>query len=188
MESDCCVFYFEIDVLFGGAYDQLALGMTADQEYPYNQYAGYKQGSIGYHSDDGSVFLNGKLIKHLPRYGTDDVVGCGVTASGNVFFSINGFPMEPIKAHLTGLVSPILSLRGKMTKVAVTQINKCSQAVRQEASKYYFNSLALRLNPNEEEYDTQLIESIVKENPHDIVQNILSLKDSDIPFECLPIK
>lgn len=48
-----------------------------------------------------------------PRFGTNDVIGCGITASGNVYFSYNGYPLQLIHSKFEGKVYPIVSMRGK---------------------------------------------------------------------------
>ncbi|KAK1256979.1 hypothetical protein QJS04_geneDACA024233 [Acorus gramineus] len=53
---------------------------------------GWRQGSWGYHGDDGKILArNGSRGKYGPTYGTGDVVGCGGSkTSQTLFFTKNG--------------------------------------------------------------------------------------------------
>ena len=51
--------YFEVKVLIGGLYDQIAVGITNNKDYPLNEFAGYKNNSIAFHADDGKCYVNG---------------------------------------------------------------------------------------------------------------------------------
>lgn len=51
--------YYEVKILIGGLYDQIAVGVTDDSNYPQNEFAGYKHNSIAFHADDGKCYVNG---------------------------------------------------------------------------------------------------------------------------------
>ena len=51
--------YFEVKVLIGGLYDQIAIGLTNNPAYPLQEFAGYKPHSLAYHADDGKCYING---------------------------------------------------------------------------------------------------------------------------------
>ena len=111
--------YFEVLIDCGGLFDQVAVGVTMDSAYPVAEFAGYRSGSLAFHSDDGKVYLNGKAISQSLRYGTHDVIGCGVTALGDVFITLNQVPLPLIHAGLMGLIFPLVSVRGRYTAVSI---------------------------------------------------------------------
>ena len=114
------VAYFETRILCGGLFDQVAVGISTDNDFPLTEFAGYRPGSVAYHSDDGKVYLNGKALEiPVPRFGTNDVVGCGVTVHGDVFFTLNQVPLRLIQSNFSGLVYPLVSMRGRFTSVTV---------------------------------------------------------------------
>ena len=112
--------YFEVKVVLGGLYDQIAVGVTTDSLYPLDEFAGYKENSIAYHADDGKCYINGEALPFYgPKYGSCDSVGCGVTENGDIYYSINGMILPLINLELEGDIYPIISLRGKYTSVSV---------------------------------------------------------------------
>lgn len=88
--ADYTLAYFEVKILLGGFYDQVAVGFTSDAFYSMTEFAGYQPGSIAYHGDEGQVFTNGVSQVYGPRFGSHDTVGVGVTRSGDIFFTLNG--------------------------------------------------------------------------------------------------
>ena len=46
--------------------------------------------AIGYHSDDGKIYADGKPLSGYPCFITSDIIGCGVTSRGKVYFVLNG--------------------------------------------------------------------------------------------------
>ena len=54
---------------------------------------GWLGGSTGYHSDDGSIFINKKIKTNVDIWGPGDTIGCGVVFKKtyyNVFYTKNG--------------------------------------------------------------------------------------------------
>jgi SPRY domain. len=103
----------------GGFYDQIAVGFAISNQYPTEEFAGYLEGSIAFHGDDGKVFLNGKIVGNLCNFGSHDIVGCGITNNGFVYFTHNGNLMYEYKTNFKGPVYPIISLRGKYSSVQI---------------------------------------------------------------------
>lgn len=104
----------------GGLYDQIAIGVTTNKIYSLNDFIGYKSNSVAYHADDGKCYINGKALEvYGPRYGSLDVVGCGITGDGNVFFTLNGMLLPLIEASMQGMIYPVISMRGKFSTVSV---------------------------------------------------------------------
>lgn len=91
--------YFEVKVILGGFYDQLAIGLTSSADFPLqDQFVGYAQGSIGLHADDGKCFINGESMEYSSPYGSQSTIGCGITASGDIFFARDGLILPIIKS------------------------------------------------------------------------------------------
>jgi len=109
--------YFEVEVKLGGFYDQIAIGFATSPLYPREEFAGYLEGSIAYHGDDGKIFLNGKIIGNLCNFGSHDVIGCGITNEGSVYFTHNGMLINLYHAEMRGAIYPVVSLRGKYASV-----------------------------------------------------------------------
>lgn len=90
IERHRTVGYFEVRVLLGGFYDQIAIGVTSNPSFPLAEFAGYQAHSVAYHADDGKCYMEGTSFAYSSRYGSGDVIGCGITADKNIYFSING--------------------------------------------------------------------------------------------------
>ena len=63
--------------------------------------------------------MNGKPIGYATRFGSNDTVGCGITKSGDIYFTINGMMLPLINIEMQGYIYPIVSMRGKYTSVSV---------------------------------------------------------------------
>ena len=111
--------YYEVEIKLGGFYDQNAIGWTTNHQYPKDEFAGYLEDSIAYHGDDGTVYLNGEAIGQLCSFGSNDIVGCGITNFGTVFFTHNGVLLTDFLTYLKGPVFPVISLRGKYSSIQV---------------------------------------------------------------------
>ena len=85
---DSCVFYyFEAKIVYKGSSGSIAIGLCTDSlDLPENSY-----GSCAYHSDEGSLYINGRETPFGPPFTTGDIVGCGVdTAQKFCFYTKNG--------------------------------------------------------------------------------------------------
>ena len=61
--------YFEVKVILGGFFDQVAVGLTVSQIFPVeDMFVGYMQGSIGFHGDDGKCYINGDSFEYSSPY------------------------------------------------------------------------------------------------------------------------
>jgi hypothetical protein len=86
--------YFEIKVLHQGVgfNSFMAIGLSIKPTNPFHQ-IGWNRSSIGYHSDDGKVYIsthqNG--IQFGPSFTVNDIIGCGYDLKSQcTFFSLNG--------------------------------------------------------------------------------------------------
>jgi hypothetical protein len=119
VDLDGILGYYEVEIKLGGFYDQIAVGFSTSNNYPKDEFAGYLDGSISFHGDDGKIYLNGKVIGNLCIFGSHDFVGCGITTKGVVFFTHNGVLMSEYKTDFVGSVYPLVSLRGKYSSVQI---------------------------------------------------------------------
>eukprot|EP00347_Sterkiella_histriomuscorum_P003756 403363071 len=163
--------YYEVKINMGGFYDQLAIGITNNSSYSLTEFAGYHQHSIAYHADDGKVYVNGKSIVYASRYGSNDIVGCGVTKSGDVYFTLNGMILPLINIEMQGQIFPIISMRGKYTSVCVNYGHN-EQFIFSHQNNMISNPIKDTI------LDSNLLISIVKDN--ELVQMIEEFYDSHI--------
>eukprot|EP01122_Echinamoeba_exundans_P007148 TRINITY_DN2134_c0_g1_i3.p1 TRINITY_DN2134_c0_g1~~TRINITY_DN2134_c0_g1_i3.p1 ORF type:complete len:549 (+),score=87.34 TRINITY_DN2134_c0_g1_i3:55-1701(+) len=71
----------------------VAIGAAPDRFPATRQMPGWKYGSIGYHSDDGALFIHGVTHRRdLPQFGAGDVIGVGVYPHFHncLFYTLNG--------------------------------------------------------------------------------------------------
>ena len=115
--------------MLGGFFDQIAIGLTSDPNFPINDtFVGYVGGSIGFHGDDGKCYNNGDSFEYASPYGAQSTVGCGVTACGDVFFTRDGFQLPMIKGSaiwsnpdkVIGTLYPVVSMRGKLATIKIS--------------------------------------------------------------------
>eukprot|EP01104_Vermistella_antarctica_P019169 TRINITY_DN7386_c0_g1_i1.p1 TRINITY_DN7386_c0_g1~~TRINITY_DN7386_c0_g1_i1.p1 ORF type:complete len:382 (+),score=69.49 TRINITY_DN7386_c0_g1_i1:130-1275(+) len=83
--------YFEVQLTTLLPNSCVAIGFVSGKFPSHDSLPGWKKGSVGWHSDDGHIFLgNGKGKEFSPSYHTvGSVVGCGIY-SHHVFFTLNG--------------------------------------------------------------------------------------------------
>jgi hypothetical protein len=103
----------------GGYYDQIAIGLTNNENFPLNEFAGYINDSVGYHGDDGKCYVNGNNYVYGTKFGSKDVIGCGITKSGNIYYVHNCCILPLLDIKMRGNIFPIISLRGKYSSVRI---------------------------------------------------------------------
>jgi len=87
--------YFEIQCTKPGKLAAIAIGV-GPTDFSNTSFPGQQKDSVGYHSDDGKCYWydnqknSSQTIEFGPRYHSSDIVGCGVTNKGHVFFTKNG--------------------------------------------------------------------------------------------------
>lgn len=118
------LYYFEVQIILGGYYDQIAIGVSCDQDFPLNEFAGYQPNSIGYHGDDGRCYVNSSEFDYGIKFGSNDIIGCGVTSNGNVYYTHNGCILPLLETKLRGNIYYTVSLRGKYSSVKINHMGK----------------------------------------------------------------
>lgn len=70
--------YFEIQILSRGVKGAVAIGL-AKATYPLHRHPGWNPGAVGYHADDGKVFVErGQGEPFGPTCTEGDTMGCGI--------------------------------------------------------------------------------------------------------------
>ncbi|KAF2006491.1 SPRY-domain-containing protein [Amniculicola lignicola CBS 123094] len=92
MPRQCGIYYYEVTIMSKGKDGRLiGVGFTGPK-VPLNRIPGWEPESFAYHGDDGQMFNNNTQGKPFgPKFGTLDVVGCGINfRTGQAFFTRNG--------------------------------------------------------------------------------------------------
>ena len=119
--------YFEYEIVDNGRETAIGIGV-GEREYPLGRMPGWDENSIGYHADDGNMFLNGTVnYKYGPLCSLGDRMGCGIdynnprATSGHVFvfFTKNGKQVGKLVSirKLEGGLFPIIGLDNGGEKV-----------------------------------------------------------------------
>ncbi|KAL7713317.1 B30.2/SPRY domain-containing protein [Entamoeba marina] len=106
--------YFEVTVQ---NYCYISIGLIDSTRYQFheNKQVGWDKYSIGYHSDDGALFIEtgtNPIQKYGKAYGEKNgeknVVGCGYnTITEEVFYTINGTKLQHIKVSYENMSAAI---------------------------------------------------------------------------------
>ncbi|KAJ4292621.1 hypothetical protein N0V90_009284 [Kalmusia sp. IMI 367209] len=95
MPRQCGIYYYEVTVVSkgkdGGSSRIIGVGFSGSK-VPLNRIPGWEPDSFAYHGDDGLCFTNTTSGKaYGPKFGTLDVIGCGINFRTNTaFFTKNG--------------------------------------------------------------------------------------------------
>ncbi|XP_052075980.1 SPRY domain-containing protein 3-like [Mytilus californianus] len=93
--------YFEVEIVALGRNSIIGVGLVHDK-YPLDRLPGWKSGSIGFHADDGSIFIEtGYGDPYGPVWNVGDMIGCGIhlpsetnspkkSSKVDFFFTYNG--------------------------------------------------------------------------------------------------
>ncbi len=119
--------YFEVSIVCGGWIDAIGVGVTQDPKYPTTSFPGFKSHSIGFSGDDGNlVFCQQEnqyvRIPYFQTFGSGDVVGCGVTIHGYIYYTLNGrfiSVIENYRLQNNQPVHAVFGLKGNQTEIHV---------------------------------------------------------------------
>eukprot|EP01130_Rhizamoeba_saxonica_P016883 TRINITY_DN7896_c0_g1_i1.p1 TRINITY_DN7896_c0_g1~~TRINITY_DN7896_c0_g1_i1.p1 ORF type:complete len:901 (+),score=202.86 TRINITY_DN7896_c0_g1_i1:271-2703(+) len=82
--------YYEARIIANNSQPYITIGIARDTA-PTTNMCGLVQGSIGYHADDGGIFMDNTKQHITEASGVGDVIGVGVEFfTGNIFFTKNG--------------------------------------------------------------------------------------------------
>ena len=71
-------YYFELEIVSGGELGAIAIGV-GKSSYPLHSHPGWNVGAVGYHADDGKLFVeHGRGQDFGPSCSTGDRMGCGI--------------------------------------------------------------------------------------------------------------
>ncbi|PAA57994.1 hypothetical protein BOX15_Mlig018214g3 [Macrostomum lignano] len=88
----CGAYYFEIRVTDKGKDGYIGIGLNRGAAFKSDRHPGWEKDSYGYHGDDGNAFMSNTMgVEFGPKFGTGDIVGCGINfAERCIFFTLNG--------------------------------------------------------------------------------------------------
>ncbi|KAL7712083.1 B30.2/SPRY domain-containing protein [Entamoeba marina] len=109
--------YFEVEVQ---NYCIISIGLVDSilYEFKENRHVGWDKNSIGFHSDDGALYIEDGT-NPIPNYGKAyggkngdrNIVGCGYnTTTKEVFYTVNGTKLKPMKINYQS-ISVAIGLR-----------------------------------------------------------------------------
>ncbi|KAF2180409.1 Ran-binding protein-like protein [Zopfia rhizophila CBS 207.26] len=96
MPRQCGIYYYEVTVASKGKEGMIGIGFSGPK-VPLSRIPGWEPESYAYHGDDGQSFSNTTSGKpYGPKFGTADVIGCGINfRTGTAFFTKNGVYLGP---------------------------------------------------------------------------------------------
>ncbi|KAI8979333.1 concanavalin A-like lectin/glucanase domain-containing protein [Mycotypha africana] len=91
IKRQCGIYYFEIEVLSKSIDNDIAIGFSK-QAYNFDRFPGWEPDSWGYHGEDGKLYAGQGLgISYGPKWGSGDIIGCGVDyRNKSLFYTKNG--------------------------------------------------------------------------------------------------
>ncbi|XXH01601.1 hypothetical protein Hte_007961, partial [Hypoxylon texense] len=118
--SNGSFFYFEVEIKQGSDKPIVGIGMS-EEHVCLNQFVGWDNGSWGYHSDDGNVYVANEGKDYGPRYGTGNVIGCGIDfKSQTIFFTKDGEEKGSAFNDVRGQLYPTVSFQRQATDTSVS--------------------------------------------------------------------
>ncbi|KAF2259807.1 Ran-binding protein-like protein [Lojkania enalia] len=92
MPRQCGIYYYEVTVVSKGKDGRMIGVGFSGPKVPLTRIPGWEPESYAYHGDDGQSFSNTTSGKpYGPKFGTLDVIGCGINfRTGTAFFTKNG--------------------------------------------------------------------------------------------------
>jgi hypothetical protein len=92
MPRQCGIYYYEVTVISKGKDGRMIGVGFSGPKVALSRIPGWEPDSYAYHGDDGQIFSNTTSGKSYgPKFGTLDVIGCGINFRTNTaFFTKNG--------------------------------------------------------------------------------------------------
>ncbi|KAF0361847.1 SPRY-domain-containing protein [Gigaspora margarita] len=178
------LYYFEIKVIDKGERGCIGIGLTKGH-IPLDRMPGWEQESIGYHGDDGLLYLqSGRGDKYGPLYTTGDTVGCGINYyDKSIFFTKNGVNLGVAsKAIFEGEMYPIGGMISPNERIEANFGEKPFKYDIDTYAKYVFTQAAANKIKEEKaklsEQTFGIIEIVSREHVEDNEQ-IISSEQAD---------
>lgn len=91
MRRQCGIYYFELQVISKGVDGHIGIGFCR-RINSLDRFPGWEEHSWGYHGENGNVYFGpGTERSYGPKFGTGDVIGCGVDFRDmSAFYTKNG--------------------------------------------------------------------------------------------------
>lgn len=164
------LYYFEVEIIHIG--DTIGIGFINKDFNLQNKIPGWESNSIGYHSDDGLLYLCNSIgEKYGPVYTTGDFIGCCInTIEKYVFFTKNGEKLKQIS------YKDDLNMNSSIEYYPAIGMRKHKQEIRCNfgQSKFFFDFETYRrevLNKYYKEIIGKNIEKIVTTNEYELYLN-----------------
>lgn len=113
MPPECGIYYYEVTILASKREEStIGLGFSG-KPVSMARPPGWEPESWGYHGDDGRSFATSNVGKDYgPKYGTGDVIGCGVNfRTGTAFFTRNGQNLGTAFRDIKGKLYPVVGFK-----------------------------------------------------------------------------
>lgn len=112
--------YFEIEIISTVPNGAITIGLVPD-DYPFGNQPGWQRGSIGYHADDGGIFIEeGRACKLKDKCDMGDRMGCGIELTDGrqfVYFTRNGHTVAEQPFETGRMLYPAIGMNSPGEKV-----------------------------------------------------------------------
>ena len=164
------LYYFEVEIIHIG--DTIGIGFINKDFNLQNKIPGWESNSIGYHSDDGLLYLcNSNGEKYGPVYTTGDFIGCCInTIEKYFFFTKNGEKLKQISYKDDMIINSSIEYYPAIGMRKHKQEIRCNFG----QSKFFFDFEAYRrevLNKYYKEIIGKNIEKIITTNEYELYLN-----------------
>ncbi|CAG8703001.1 12964_t:CDS:2 [Acaulospora morrowiae] len=116
------IFYYEVDVIDSGPRSLIGIGFGRRSSY-LNRQPGWDHSTIGYHGDDGLVFLETGIRGNAygPLYFSGDTIGCCLNYyDQTVFYTKNGINLGIASTRIfAGKLYPMVGMRNRFACLEV---------------------------------------------------------------------
>ncbi|CAG8544251.1 13042_t:CDS:2 [Acaulospora morrowiae] len=116
------IFYYEVDVIDSGPMNLIGIGIGRKASY-INRQTGWEQSTIGYHGDDGLVFLEIGIggNPYGPLYCSGDTIGCCLNYyDRTVSYTKNGINLGIASTRIfDGEMYPMVGMRNRFACLEV---------------------------------------------------------------------
>ncbi|XP_067663253.1 uncharacterized protein [Haliotis asinina] len=147
LSRDCCS--FSIEIAHPGMHSYIAIGVC-NRHYPAHRQPGWRANSVGYHADDGGIYLAaGSPTHQFGRVGVGEVMGCSLNVNNNtVTFYRNGnaiYTSSPLSVPPGGFY-PVVGLHSHGERVTLLEQEPWTPNVKSvpESEDVVYHSLFCR--------------------------------------------